>query len=128
VERGRRRLLGFIALVAAAVLAGALATPAQASPSYYVVMFSDPGDWIGAGAQRVFHPGNAAISLHGNAGYLTVGVSGGTLGDYYDLDFGRRAAPASTSAARGAGATRSRAASRSRTSVLTRTAPSTGCG
>jgi hypothetical protein len=79
--------LGLVTLVAASVLGGVLATPAQASPTAFVVMLSDPGDWIGGGAQRVFHPGNAAATLRGNAGYLTVEVSGGTFGDYYDLDF-----------------------------------------
>ena len=81
----------FVAVVAALLIAvAALPSPGRASPSSFVVMFSD-GDWVGGGAQRVFTPRTGTITLRGTAGYLTVGVSGGTLGDSYTMDF---AAPA----------------------------------
>ena len=49
-------------------------------------MFSD-GDWVGGGAQRLFTPRTGTVSLRGTASYLTVSVSGGTLGDSYTMDF-----------------------------------------
>jgi hypothetical protein len=76
-----------IVLAAAAMAAAVLPAIAQASPSNSVVMFSDPGDWVGGGAQRVYHSGNASITLSGGPGYVTVHVSGGNFGDYFDLDF-----------------------------------------
>ncbi len=78
----------FVVLVAAtALLAAALPATAQASPTSSVVMLSDPGDWVGGGTPRLFHAGTASITLAGGAGYVTVRVSGGTSGDYFDLDF-----------------------------------------
>jgi hypothetical protein len=49
-------------------------------------MYSD-GDYVGGGAQRFYHPGNGAITVSGSTAYLTVRVSGGNLGDYFDLEF-----------------------------------------
>jgi hypothetical protein len=74
-------VVGLTALVAGAAPAGATGSPS------YVVMYSDTGDYIGGGVQRVFDSANAAIAVSGSPGYLTVSVSGGTLGDYYDFDF-----------------------------------------
>src|SRR5919201_507778 len=78
-----------VALALLAMLAVAVAFPAQAgaASSSFVVMFSDPGDWIGGGGQRLFDAANARITLRGSAGYAEIGVSGGTAGDYYTLDF-----------------------------------------
>jgi hypothetical protein len=59
---------------------------AATAPSTFVTMVSDQGDWVGQGQPRLFHPGNGRVTLGGNAGYLTIGVSGGTLGDYYGFD------------------------------------------
>ena len=93
-----------VALALLAMLAVAVAFPAQAgaASSSFVVMFSDPGDWIGGGGQRLFDAANARITLSGSAGYAEIGVSGGTAGDYYTLDFaapsGQTLARASTSA------------------------------
>jgi hypothetical protein len=50
-------------------------------------MYSESGDYIGGGQNRVYHPGNAKLSVSGNASYLTVGVSGGQFGDSFSLDF-----------------------------------------
>jgi hypothetical protein len=79
-----RRWVGLALSLAAAAAAPSFAhagTPAS------VVMLSDSGDWVGGGTHRVFHSRNAHITLSGGAGYVTVSVSGGTSGDYYDLDF-----------------------------------------
>lgn len=87
VSRGGH-LRAFVILLAAAALAcAALPATAQASPTNSVVMLSDPGDWVGGGTPRLYHAGNASIALGGSAGYVTVRVSGGNLGDYFDLDF-----------------------------------------
>jgi hypothetical protein len=50
-------------------------------------MYSDSGDYIGGGQSRLFHDRNARIGVSGDARYLTVDVSGGTLGDQFSLDF-----------------------------------------
>ena len=49
-------------------------------------MFSD-GEYIGGGAQRVFHPANGTITIGGSKSQVSVGVSGGTHGDSYPLEF-----------------------------------------
>ena len=76
-----------VVAVAAALLAGVVPAQAAASGSDYAVMFSDPGDWIGGGSQRVFRTGDSSITMGGSPGYVTVNVSGGTFGDYYSMDF-----------------------------------------
>ncbi|MFL5884505.1 MAG: hypothetical protein ACJ77M_05495 [Thermoleophilaceae bacterium] len=50
-------------------------------------MLSDHGDYIGQGQQRFFYPGNGSVTISGNAGALTVNVSGGTAGDSYAMGF-----------------------------------------
>ena len=50
-------------------------------------MLSEPGDYIGQGEHRLFHPGNGSVQVTGTAGYLTVAVSGGTSGDSFSLAF-----------------------------------------
>jgi hypothetical protein len=77
----------FAAVLAATALAVVLPAPASASDSSFATMFSDPGDWIGGGTQRLFRTGNASITLSGSPGYVEVYVSGGTSGDYYWMDF-----------------------------------------
>src|SRR5438093_4376488 len=80
-----RRLL--LPLLALALAMGVLPATAQATPSSFVAMLSDPYDWIGGGAQRLYYPGNASITIQGTAADLTVNVSGGTLGDSYGMEF-----------------------------------------
>src|SRR4051812_33199736 len=75
------------AVAAALMVLLAGGAPAAAATSIsYATMFSD-GDYIGGGTQREFDDGNADIYVTGNAGYLTVHVSGGTAGDSYSMDF-----------------------------------------
>ena len=74
---------GVVAVVVALVLAPA----AHAAGATSVVMLSDSGDYIGGGVPRLYHPGNAQISVSGSTAYLDVSVSGGNLGDYFDLEF-----------------------------------------
>ncbi|MDQ5808901.1 MAG: hypothetical protein M3320_09515, partial [Actinomycetota bacterium] len=81
-DAGRRA----VAVVVAMLGVGGLA-PATASAFSAVTMFSEPGDYIGGGVERIFHPANASISISGTASFFTVGVSGGTRGDSYSLDF-----------------------------------------
>jgi len=78
--------VALLAVVGSRLLGGgaANATPATVA---YVVMYSDTGDYIGAGTQREFDPGNASITVSGTASYLTVALDGGTSGDYWDMDF-----------------------------------------
>src|SRR3954452_15894206 len=77
----RRGLTIAMALVAAqAVLASAAGAFSE------VTMFSE-GDYVGGGTQRVFHSGNAQISIAGTPASVNVGVSGGTSGDSYTLQF-----------------------------------------
>jgi RTX calcium-binding nonapeptide repeat (4 copies) len=74
---------GVVAVIAALVLAPA----AHAASATSVVMLSDSGDYIGGGVPRLYHPGNAQISVSGSTAYLDVSVSGGNLGDSFDLEF-----------------------------------------
>jgi hypothetical protein len=76
-----------VVLAALAVFAGGGTTSAATGPASYVVMFSDSGDFIGQGLQREYDSGNAQISLSGTTSELSVGVSGGTAGDFYTLEF-----------------------------------------
>src|SRR5215470_6918814 len=76
-----------VAVVAAVLLAGVMPARSAASGSDFVVMFSDPGDWIGGGSQRLFRNGDSSITMGGSPGYVTVNVSGGTFGDSYSMDF-----------------------------------------
>lgn len=85
------RFCACAALLLAAVSLAAVPASAAGATATSVVMFSDPGDWVGGGQQRLFEPGNGSVTVSGSAAYVTVNVSGGTLGDYYTLDF---AAPA----------------------------------
>jgi hypothetical protein len=68
-------------------LLGLGASGARAASLDEVVMYSDSGDYIGGGQMRVYHPGNGRISVGGSTSYLTVSVSGGSLGDAYSMDF-----------------------------------------
>ena len=60
---------------------------ASAAEATSVVMLSDSGDYIGGGESRFFHPGNGSVTVGGNAGFMTVSVSGGTRGDSFSLNF-----------------------------------------
>jgi hypothetical protein len=65
----------------------AAVTPIQGGVGDYVTMFSQSGDWVGGGADRVYDSANASISLSGTQYDLNVRVSGGTYGDEFDLEF-----------------------------------------
>src|SRR5262245_19613902 len=73
-------------VAALAVVLVALAAPAGARADA-VTMFSDSGDYIGGGTNRLYTPLNSTISVSGSTSYLTVGVSGGPHGDSFSLDF-----------------------------------------
>jgi uncharacterized protein (TIGR03437 family) len=78
--------VALLAVLGSLVFGGGTATATPATVAY-VVMYSDSGDYIGGGTQREFDPGNASITVSGSASSLTIGLDGGTSGDYYDMDF-----------------------------------------
>jgi hypothetical protein len=78
--------VGLLAACLTLVLLGA--TLVGAAPTTSVVMLSDPGDYIGGGQPRFFHPGNGSITISGNAEYFTISVSGGSIGtDNFSMVF-----------------------------------------
>jgi hypothetical protein len=77
------------AAVVAAIFAFALVpAPALAAGSASIVMFSEPGDYIGLGGPRLYHSGNSQIEVTGNAGDLTVWQYKETYPqEWFDLQF-----------------------------------------
>jgi hypothetical protein len=76
--------------VALALLGSVLVSPpatATTTNRTVVSVFSDPGEYIGGGGSRLFYAGNGSVAVSGDATYLTVDVSGGTLGDSFSLTF-----------------------------------------
>src|SRR4051812_50058017 len=61
-------------------------------------MLSDAGDYIGGGQPRVYTPANGQVTVSGGTGAVSVGVSGGSRGDQFTLEF---AAPAGQALAPG---------------------------
>src|SRR5688500_14662730 len=76
-------------LAGASVLVGIVAFPvrAHAAPVSHVTMFSETGDWVGAGRHRFYVSGSDSVTVSGDTRSLTVRVSGGSLGDSFSLDF-----------------------------------------
>ena len=72
-----------------AALATLICAPAGADAATVssISMYSDPGDFVGQGAHRVYHAGNDA-SQHD--GVLTAGADGGTRGDSFSFRFRAR--------------------------------------
>src|SRR4051812_49795976 len=87
--------MGRRAWIAALALTGLLALPAaaHAATATAVSMLSDHGDYIGQGQPRFFYPGNGSVTLSGNAGGVTVNVSGGTASAHYTEEFAAPAGP-----------------------------------
>ena len=82
---GRSAMVCVLALFATLLVPGtALSSP---QPETFVTMISEPGDSIGGGSHRFFHPGNASITVSGNAEEFQVRVEGGNMEDYYSMDF-----------------------------------------
>src|SRR3954451_6243625 len=84
---GARRSLRWVTGLLAVSLSLALPVFAHAAQVDEVVMFSDPGDYIGGGGVRLYTPPNSTISVSGSTAYLQVSVSGGTNGDSYWMEF-----------------------------------------
>lgn len=80
------RLALSVLLVLGIALAAAPAAAHAASP-WSVTMFSDSGDYIGHGQQQLFDESNASMSVSGSAGDVTISLSGGPSGTWYDLEF-----------------------------------------
>src|SRR3954465_2488444 len=78
-----RRLVLLVVALAAAGFPGV----ARAGDGDTVVMFSDPGDYIGGGLARLFRAPGAAVTTQLMYGGVDVQVSGGPSGDYFDLTF-----------------------------------------
>jgi len=66
---GRAQITLLVALVAA------LAAPAGAQAYSTVTMLSEPGDYIGGGVDRHYHPGNGAVGIFGTPASVHVSVS-----------------------------------------------------
>src|SRR4051812_10868039 len=77
---------GLVALTAALFLLAAPAV-AHAATDSSVVMYSDAGDYIGGGQQRLYTAANSTISASGGSGEVSVSVSGGPSGDSFTLQF-----------------------------------------
>jgi hypothetical protein len=60
-----------------AALCAVLAAPAAAHGSSSAVLYSDQGDYIGVGQQRLFHDGNATFHTSGDASDLKIFLTGG---------------------------------------------------
>jgi len=65
----------------------ALAAPAGAQAYSTVTMLSEPGDYIGGGVDRQYHPGNGAVGISGTLASVEVSVSGGNRGSSFRLSF-----------------------------------------
>jgi hypothetical protein len=64
-------------VVLGVALSVVLAAPAAAHGSSSAVLYSDQGDYIGLGQQRLFHDGNATFHTGGDASDLTIVLAGG---------------------------------------------------
>src|SRR4051795_3045191 len=84
---GARRSLRWVTGLLAVSLSLALPVFAHAAQVDEVVMFSDPGDYIGGGGVRIYTPANGTVTVSGSTADLTVAVSGGTNGDSYSMEF-----------------------------------------
>ncbi len=76
---------------------GATETASASGPASVssVTMFSDPGEWVGAGQQRFYSTTQGdSVTIGGTAGSFNVEVSGGPFSDSFTLDFA--AAPGQT--------------------------------
>ena len=82
--RGGRAIAAAVALSA---LACVPATAAHAAQPGAVAMFSDPGDFIGQGQQRLFTTRNGTVVARHYPRRVTVDVSGGTSGDSFGFVF-----------------------------------------
>jgi hypothetical protein len=79
-----RSVAGLLVLTAV----GALSSSASASATYSsATAYSDRGDWVGGGDQRVFDSADASFVVTGHASDLTVDVNGGSSGDSVTMEF-----------------------------------------
>jgi hypothetical protein len=79
-------LLAWAVLTAMAPAAAAGSSHEDAPAS--VVLFSEPGDYVGMGEHRVYHPGNSTMGAGWrDEGYLGISLEGGSSGDNFGLDF-----------------------------------------
>lgn len=74
---------------AVVVIVALLALPAAAHAGRVtaVTMYSDSGDYIGGGVQRVFAPPSGSVTASGGGGQLSVGVGGGPTGAGFSMEF-----------------------------------------
>lgn len=84
--RAPLRVLTAILLLGGLLVAPAAPAAAQ-QPESFVTMISDAGDYIGGGQARYYHAGNAEITLSGTTSSVNVNVSGGNLGDQFNMQF-----------------------------------------
>ncbi len=84
------RSFAIVALAASAAagpsaVAAAAVSPAVSAPRFVVTMFSDHGDYIGAGNPQEFDQTNAAMSGSVSPGGISLSLSGGTSGTDWSL-------------------------------------------
>jgi hypothetical protein len=82
------RSLVIVATVLASIGVVAPVATGVTTKRTFVTMYSQNGEYIGQGEHRLFLPSMGSITVTGNAGYVSVGVSGGTHGDEFTLTFG----------------------------------------
>ena len=77
-----------IATVLASLLASSLPAAARAATTTSISLYSDPGDFIGQGQQRVFHPGNVSqIGAEMEGDSVLAWAVGGPFGEGYSFQF-----------------------------------------
>ncbi len=86
-SKGVRLVIVVPALVASMAAVPPSSAHAGTGTETFVTMISEPGDYIGLGDHRFYHPANATISLSGTASYVRIRVNGGNLDDYFDFEF-----------------------------------------
>ena len=77
-----------IATLLASLLAPSLPAAARAATTTSISLYSDPGDFIGQGKQRVFHPGNVSqIGAEMEGDSVLAWAVGGPFGEGYSFQF-----------------------------------------
>ncbi len=74
------------ATVSTSAVAAAAVSPAAAATRFVVTMFSDRGDYIGAGIPQEFDQTNATISGLLSPAGISLSLSGGTSGTDWSMD------------------------------------------
>lgn len=77
--------LALSAAVGTSAVAGAAVRPAATGPRFVITMFSDHGDYIGAGSPQEFDQTNTTMSGSLSPGGISLSLSGGTSGTNWSV-------------------------------------------